>query len=216
MTPRRHSRAGFSLIELVVVLVVLGIVLGALVVATTTMQRQLGEQRRRADAAEALLGAETFLSNLLQGAEANPFRVNAAGGFRYLDPQPTGATSIANYSWFTGESALAFDGIRVFSDFNPGDGQWDDPFEDVLVLVQNGALQVTWLTTAGGTSRTDVIASPITGLRISYYSVLRQPINDATSLSVARQVRFRLTTSVRIGGRDVTLTRDRWVYLRNR
>lgn len=208
---RRPGRRGFSLIELLVVIVVLGIVLGALFVATSSMQQQLAAQRRRAEATDALLAAENFLATVVQGASANPYKW---GGMPDIDPD---AASQIDYKWFPDSVAVkAASRIRLYSDFNPADSLPDDPFEDVEVWVADRTLWVRWETEASQTTPSDfAVATPVDSIFFSYYSTTGDPVTNLSLLPSSRQVRFRLVTLIRESGVTVPLRRDRWVLIRN-
>lgn len=210
--PRRPHRPGFSLVELLIVLVLLGVVIGALVSVSVTMQRQLRSQVSRSEATDALLDAEAFLANLLQGAQANPYQLAALS---LLDPAPPGTTQNASFPWAPDTVALAFDRVEIVSDFNPANALQTDPFEDALIWVASDTLWVQWRTTAGGAMVNTPVATPIRSFWISYYSVTGSPVTSASDVPIAKQVRFRLEAPARDAQGTQLLRRDRWVYIRN-
>lgn len=185
--------------------------MGALFVATSSMQKQLGAQRRRAEASDALLAAENFLATVIQGAAANPYKW---GGMPDIDPN---AASQFDYIWFPDSASVkAANRLRLYSDFNPADSLPDDPYEDVEVWVADRTLWVNWETEVGQTTPSPfAVASPIDSLFFSYYSTTGIPVTDLSVLPSSRQVRLRLVTLIQESGRSVPLRRDRWVLIRN-
>lgn len=191
---------------------VLSIVLGALMVATTSMQRELGAQRRRSEATNALLAAENFLVGVLQGSGANPYRVTLPN----VDPATATATA---YTWFAGEAAVpAATQVRAYSDFSEPDRLVTGPFEDIRIWVDEPtrSLNAEWRTAAGQTSlSTTAVTSPIDSLRLSYYATTGEAVTNLDLLPSSLMVRVRVVTVVREAGRAIPIRRDRWILIRN-
>jgi len=189
----RQVRGGFTLIELMISLTVLGIVMGALTTSMINMQRGYTRQRETAQSEDALRSSEMIISSILRYAAANPRNMTGAGAPR-IDPL-----------------APPFDTLRILADFNPADGDVSDPLEDVQVWALNDTLFVRW---QAGMAAAPV-AFPVSTLLFQYDS---SGIILATNLDVARaarRVRIRLEAT-RHSQTNVLARRDSWVYLRNR
>ena len=189
----RHS-AGFSLLELIVSLTILGIVMGALLSAVVSTQRGYVRQRARVRAQESLRAAQMTLITILRSAGADP----AFSGFAQLDPDPDGNGK--------------FDDLRVVTDFNPPDGDVGDLLEDVHVWVASDTLWVRWQ--ASGSNQP--LAFPVSKLEFEYFA------NDGTKYTSAAQVvgatRARFTLEAPRDPRTGSVERIEswWVHLRNR
>jgi prepilin-type N-terminal cleavage/methylation domain-containing protein len=190
---RTQSRAGFTLIELMISLTMLAIVLGGLTTSMVTMQRGYTRQRETARSEDALRNAELVLSSVFRYAGANPTDMTGAGAPR-IDPY-----------------APPFDTVRVVANFNPADPDVLDPLEDVLVYALNDTLFVRWQ--AGGAVAP--VAWPVRSLAFQYDS---SGTILATSVDAARAAkRVRITLQAPKHSRTTQLaTRTSWVYLRNR
>src|SRR5687768_6487558 len=125
----RSTRNGFTLAELMVALTLFGVVMTAIMGVVLNMQRSFVRQRENARAEDAMRLGETTLTTVLRAAAANPRGMTGASAPR-LDPDPL-AHGI-------------FDNIRVVSDFNPPDGDVNDPLEDVLVYQLSDTLFIRW------------------------------------------------------------------------
>ena len=189
----RQGRAGFTLIELMISLTILGIVMGALTTSMVSMQRGYTRQRETARSEDALRSAEMIISSILRYAGANPRNMTGAGAPR-IDPL-----------------APPFDTLRVVADFNPADADVSDPLEDVQVWALNDTLFVRW---QAGMAAAPV-AFPVSTLLFQFDSsgtILATNVNVARA---AKRVRIRLEAA-RHSQTDVLARRDSWVYLRNR
>ena len=186
--------AGFSLVELMVSLTILGFIMGALMGIVLSMQRGYVNQRERVRAQESLRAAQMTLITILRSAGADP----VLSGFAQLDPDPDGNGT--------------FDDLRVVTDFNPPDGDVTDLLEDVSVWLANDTLWVRWQ--ASGSNQP--LAFPVTTLQFEYFA------NDGTEYSTAAQVvgatRARFIIEAPRDPRTGTVERIEswWVHLRNR
>ena len=193
MTRIPNDRAGFSLIELVTSLVLLGLVLGAVLTTVTQVQRGYVDQRERIRAREALRTTQMTLTTILRSAGADPLN----SGNALLDADPDGDTY--------------FNDIRVVTDFNL-DGDVSDPFEDFQMWVSSDTLWVRWQTAA----TPQVLATPVRSLEFEYYA------NDGTQFTTAAQTvgatRARFIVEAPADPRSGGLERAEswWVNLRNR
>ena len=189
---RRSWGPGFTLIEMLVALTVMSALLTAVTSTMLSLQRGFVAQRENAQAEQSLRAAQLTVAAVLRSAGANP----GGGATGLLDPDPEGHGR--------------FDNIRVVSDFNPVDGDTNDPLEDVLVLVQSDTLLVRW--TAAGSP--EPMAYPVRDILFEYYAT------DGTALTVPSQVlgatRVRFIVEAPRVGMSERTTESWWIYLRNR
>jgi prepilin-type N-terminal cleavage/methylation domain-containing protein len=193
---KRQTRAGFTLVELMISLTLLGIIMGSVVGTVLSMQRGYVRQREVARSEDALRVAEQTIAAILRTAGANAMNMTGAGAPR-VDPNPLGSA--------------AFDNLRVVADYNPADGDVADPLEDMQVWVASDTLFVSWQ--AGQAAAP--VAFPVRSLMFQYDSsgtVL------ATAVAVTRAAtRARVTlTAPKHSRTNLLTTRTTWVYLRNR
>jgi len=188
----RTNRGGFTLVELVVSMLLLSLIVGAFCGAVFTAQSTYTAQRAILRAQQGLRSAELTIATVLRAGGADPHRTDST----LIDPDPLGHGT--------------FDNLRVVGDFNPPDGDVEDPLEDVLVRTGGDTLYVRWQ--ADGPEHP--VATPVRELAFEYYaedgSVLTQP----SDIPGARSVRLRLSAP-RGPRSDVTEARETWIYLRN-
>lgn len=195
---RRQGRSGFTLVELMISLTMLGIIMGGVVSTVLSMQRGYVRQREVARTEDALRVAERTISMILRGATSNPLNMLVTNPDRpRLLPDPQGNN--------------AFDNLRVVSDFNPADGDTADPLEDIEVWTDSDTLFVRWQT--GGANA--AVAFPVRSLLFQYDS-------NGTALTTATNV-TRAANRVRVAieaprhsQTNVIARRVMWVYVRNR
>lgn len=190
--PRNRS-AGFTLVEMMVAIVILGVVLAAVLGIVLSAQGEYVRQRDINRGQDALRTAETAITTALRSAKADPYET----GGTLLDPDPRGDGG--------------FDDVRVVSDYNPADGDMDDPLEDVEFWLDSDTLMVRWQ--AGGSS--EPLAYPVEDLEFTWYDA-----NDAviaSTGSVGSQA-VKVMVELRIDRGPASAAPDRlesWVYLRN-
>lgn len=191
---RSSVRRGFTLIELMISMLLLSIVLGAVVSVVVTMQRSYLRQRQVAGSDDALRAAESTLLNVMRSAGANPYAIT--GPRLSADPLGHGV----------------FDNVRTVADFNPADGDTNDPLEDVTVSVANDTMYVRWQAGAA----TQPAAYGIRSLLFEYYASNGVALTTVSQAGLATRVKITLTAISHT--RPVTLTRREqlWLYLRNR
>jgi prepilin-type N-terminal cleavage/methylation domain-containing protein len=206
----RHRR-GFTLVEVMISLTMLGIIMGGVVSVMTRMQRGYIRQREVSRSEDALRVAELTITRILQMAGSNPTNIpNTDADFPRIVPY-----------------AAPFDSLRVVANFNPVDNDTADPLEDVLVFVRNDTLLVSW---QRGTAPAPV-AFPVRSLLFQYDSagtiLTTGPVTawwatDAALLTTAGVIQ-RATTRVRVtleaprhNSTNLLARRVMWVYLRNR
>lgn len=188
----RSPEGGFTLLEMMVAMGLLSVVLGSLVGIVVHMQRDYTRQRDVGQAQETLRSAEGSIVTILRSAMADPFET----GSSLLDPDPLGHGT--------------FDDLRVVSDFNPADGDFADPMEDVLFYLKADTLMARW---QAGTTAVPV-ARPVTALRFRYYASSGAEITDPGTVVDATRVRVTITADKgpRSGAPEVLQSE---VYLRN-
>ena len=116
----RSGEAGFSLIELMVVCVVLVIILGVIVSIITNTQSSYAASQQRTEAINDASAAMDTLSRLLRNAGNNTDLVPVAA-----DPNNDGV----------------FEDVQIRGDWNPADGALDDAYENIKFRVNNGVLE---------------------------------------------------------------------------
>jgi prepilin-type N-terminal cleavage/methylation domain-containing protein len=194
---RREPRAGFTLIELMISLTMLGIVLGGLTTVMVGMQRGYTRQRETARSEDALRNAELTISSLLRYAGANSRNIApTSASFPRINPfEPP------------------FDSLRVLADMNHPTPDADvlDPLEDVLVFARNDTLYIRWQAGAAEAP----VAWPVRTLLFQFDSsgtILATNIN-----AVRAAKRVRVTLEAPKHSRTTELARrESWIYLRNR
>lgn len=125
----RHSAAaltserGFTMVELLVSSAVMVIVLGVSTTVLTQSSRMFTQQRTAMDGRNSAGASVDMLARLLrQSSCISDTDVYCQSIFP--DPDGNGV----------------FDSVRVRGDWNPRDGAFDDPYEDVLFVVANNTL----------------------------------------------------------------------------
>lgn len=187
-----RASAGFTLVEMVVSIALLSIVVGSLVSVVLSSQRSYDRQANVNRSQENLRAAESSIVTILRAAKADPYETGSA----LLDPDPL------NHG--------KFDNVRVVSDFNPADGDFSDPMEDVLFYLMGDTLKVRW---QAGTEALS-LAWPITLLDFDYFDTAGTAITDPAAVGTA--TRARVTIVADKGPRTDALDRlQSWVYMRN-
>jgi prepilin-type N-terminal cleavage/methylation domain-containing protein len=189
---RARARAGFTIVELLASLAVLGVVLGATMNAVVRAQRSYAQQRDLAIGQNSMRSAELVVTRVLRSARNDPLRVGASG----IDPDPRGAGR--------------FDNIRVASDFNPGDGDINDPLEDIELYVERDTLFVRWQAATAA----QALATPVRSMRFEYFATDGAALTTADQIRGATLVRFTLTVP-RHSPYRVLEERQSWIFIRN-
>ena len=192
--PSVRSRAGFTLIEVLISFTILTVVIGSVMGVVASIQRNFTQQRERTRAHESLRAAQLIVATVLRSAGANPQEI----GLTLLDPDPL--------------SHGTFDNLRVVSDFNPADGDVNDMLEDVLVEVDADTLFVRWQV---GAAR-QAVAFPINEILFEYYATDGTLLTTAAQIVGATRARFTVEapSDPRTGATESLETW--WIYLRNR
>jgi prepilin-type N-terminal cleavage/methylation domain-containing protein len=192
----RAPRAGFTIVEVVVAVLLLAIVMVALFGTIMQVQRDYARQRDTIRAVETLRYVEGVITGLLRTAENNPRTMDST--LLRLDVNPL--------------NRPAFDNIRVRADFNPADGDSNDPLEDVLLSAANDTLYVRWRAGAA----LEPLAYPVREMRFEYFSAGGVPLTTRAMADSAKRVRFRLAAPAGGALAPTTYRKDVWVFLRNR
>ena len=122
MTQPEKNIRGYTLVELMIVMIFTTVILGVLGGSIIAVQDQYLSQRRLMDAQnDARVALDTML-RLIRMAGNNPEDIT----FVAIDPDPDGNTQL--------------DSIRLRGDWNPGDGDVTDPYEDMIITVSGGTL----------------------------------------------------------------------------
>lgn len=196
------SRRAFTLVEMLIVLTILGLVLGAVGRLMVTTQEAYVLQREASASLGPLRRAESTLAGLLRGAGANPAKIAVVASGRLL-PGIFAITTPAA-------------GLRLVSDFNPPDGSLDSEFEDVQTWVANDTLWVSWRNQAGTAATAQPVAAPVTSVTYAFLDTLGQTVTPTTTTSVAAaRVRISITVPQSVGTTTTSIRRDAWVVLRN-
>ena len=192
-----RKRLGFTLIEVMISLTMLGVIMGAVVSTMTSMQRGYIRQREVARTEDALRVAELTITRILQAGASNPLNI----------PVPAAVTAGPRID----PLVAPFDTVRVYADYNPVDGDMADLLEDVQVWALNDTLFVRWQAGAAAAP----LAFPVRSLLFQYDSAGTVLTNPTIIRRAATRVQVTLTAP-RHSRTTVLARRDTWVYLRNR
>lgn len=180
----RERTAGFTLIELLCVTVILLITMGLTAAMLTSTQRAYGAQRDRVETTLQARAAADMITRLVRMSGNDPFSLNYAPAI-FADPD-------GNAAW---------DSIRVRADWNPADGDLDDPYEDITFTVVNGQLLKQEPSDGGGPVLfADNIQSVAFAYRDTNNNAIANPVTNAGAIAfVTLTVNTRNTQSVQDG-----------------
>lgn len=202
-----RRRPGFSLLELLVVITIFTLVLGAagrLMVAT---QRAFVTNREASAVLVPLRQAEHILTELLQASGANPSAILSVTAPRVLP----GIYRVAQAR--TGQTGY----LRIVSDLSlPLGTSLNEEFEDVQTWVERDTLWVSWSNNGGGTPQAaQAVATPITNVQYIFQTPANTAIDSTVGkVSGAGRVLIRIT-SRRPDQPTTPIVREAWVLLRN-
>lgn len=111
-------RAGFSTIGMIVAFILLGLLMAPMLGTILSAQHGFVESRDRARAAGSVRYAHLALTRFMRLAGSSPLGLPLPG----IDPDPDGNG--------------VFDDVRLRSDYNPPDGDIDDPGEDLTFFLR--------------------------------------------------------------------------------
>lgn len=162
---------GFSLVELLIVSTVMLIVLGMISGIAHSVQRSYSQQRPRMEAVNnATAGLDTII-RIARMAGANP-------------------RDIANFP-STALPAIVpqANGIRIRADWNPADGDLNDPYEDVEFTASNGTL-LKKEATLSPSPDTEPVAflENIESLNFTYLDVDNNVTNTGNAVAIVKVV----------------------------
>lgn len=158
MTGRRRAEAGFSLVEMLTVTAVVAIVMLLAGELITRMQRGYETQREQLEAIDNARAALDTMVRLVRMAGNNPRQL---GGVLAIVPDADGNGSP--------------DSLGVMADWNPADGDFDDPYESVLFFVQDAQLRKL---EAGDPAEGVEFAPDVEAMRLRYFDTGMNPIAD--------------------------------------
>ena len=150
---RLSSEAGFSLVELIIVMGIMILILGLLASVVAGMETNYRQQRPRTEAINSANTAMDMLVRLIRSAGNN---LDDSG----IIPGPVGADG-------------AYHTIRIQSDWNPVDGMTTGVLEDVTFSVANNALQIQ----EGANPSTDYVTG-VASVTFTYYDNTNNAIAD--------------------------------------
>jgi type II secretory pathway pseudopilin PulG len=166
---KNNHQAGFSLIELLFVSVILVFIIGVIGGIVTGVQRAFSQQRPRTEALNDATAALDMLSRLIRQAGNNP---NNVTGVVPINP----GTADANGVYRT---------IRIRADWRGAtmnslpDGDLTDPFEDVTFSVANNNL----MKQEPGDAQPVVFLENVGGLTFNYFDTNNATITDPAANS---------------------------------
>ncbi|UCC48438.1 MAG: hypothetical protein JSV41_13410 [Gemmatimonadota bacterium] len=159
---------------MIVALMLLGVLLAPLLGTVLSAQHGFVASRERTRAAGSVRYAHLSLTRFMRLAGSSPLGVPVDG----IDPDPDG----------NGD----FDDIRLRADYNPADGDTDDPGEDLVFYLRGDTMFVRPGT--GGTEEPYLIG--VDSLAFEYFDRDGDPITDADR-AAARALSTRVTIRAR-------------------
>ncbi len=154
-------RGGFSTAGAMVSLVLAGFVLAQLLGMVVASQRGLIDSNARTDAAGSARHAQLALTRLIRIAGSDPKNV----GVQTVDPDPL--------------TRGVFDNIRVWSDYNPPDGDVLDPGEDMTFWLQGDTMYVR----AGANGTAEPYLFGVDSLHFRYLNRSGVELTDTAQIS---------------------------------
>ncbi len=116
--------AGFSTLGMIVAITLLGLLLAPMLGTIVSAQRGFVSSRDRARAAGSVRYAHLALTRFMRLAGSSPVGLPLPG----IDPDPDGDG--------------VFNDVRLRSDYNPADGDVDDPGEDLVFFLRADTMYV--------------------------------------------------------------------------
>ena len=152
----RIGKAGFGTLAMIVALALLGFTLVPVLGTVVTAQRGFVKSREQARAAGSVRYAHLALTRLMRIAGSSPTGPEIQG----LDPDPL--------------ADGVFDDIRLRADYNPPDGDLDDPGEDLTFYLRGDTMFVR----AGTDGAEEPYLIGVDSLAFAYYEWNGAPITD--------------------------------------
>lgn len=181
-TPRTARQAGFTLVELLVVTVIVLITMGLTAGTMMSTQRVYGAQRERNETTHQARAATDMIARLARMAGNNPYKIAMMP--IHADPDGNGAP----------------DSIRIQADWNPPDGALDDPYENVTFTVAGTQMFKQEPTDPQPVLFADNIRSVMFSYRDTNNNALTNPVAQAAAIAfVTITVNTRSTQLVQDG-----------------
>lgn len=176
----KNKQAGFSLIELLIVSVILVMIIGIIAGIVTNTQRAFTQQRPRTEALNDATAALDMISRLIRQAGNNP---NNIAGLQAINP----GTADANGFYRT---------IRIRSDWRGTtmnslpDGDTTDAYEDIIFSVSNNKLMKQ---ESGDASPVEFLDN-VSSLQFNYFDTNNVAItNPVTNSALISRVNVSIT-----------------------
>lgn len=173
-------RAGFSTVSTLVSLTLLTLVLTPVLGTIVRGQQSFTASWDKARAGGNARYGHLVLTRLVRSAGSHPAGVSVQA----IDPDP--------------RADGVFDDIRVRSDFNPPDGDTDDPNEDLTFFVKGDTMFVQ-----SGAGDAEPYLIGVDSLAFEYYDILGAPITDRDRVG-RRAVAAKITIRARGESPNVT------------
>jgi prepilin-type N-terminal cleavage/methylation domain-containing protein len=191
---RKNNCSGFSLIELTIVTVILGVVLAIVTQILGSVQRSYTSQQQRIQAQENARVALDQMVRLIRMAGNDPSEIN----FQAIDPDPDANSS--------------FDSVRIRADWNPGDGVLDDRYEDVIFKTNGSKVYTREPSDAADVEFVDNVGS----MAFSYFDANNTAIaNPVASAGLIAYVQITIQTQA-AGATPMTLRSGAAIRIRER
>lgn len=184
---------GFSLVEMLITMTLLSVIMGAMFSVIVQTQQEYVRQQEALTAEEILRAVEQTLTVIVRSGAADP----RATGLTGFDPDPLNRGRMDN--------------IRVVSDFNPADGDLQDPLEDVILQRLGDTVFVQWQRN----TPVQPLAYPVTDMLFEYYAADNSRLTTRAQISSATKIRIILLARSRTRSNALD-RREAWVYMRNR
>lgn len=177
-----RGAAGFTLVELLVVTVVVLVTMGLAAAAMLSTQRAYGAQRERIETTHQAQAAIEMIARLVRMSGNNPFGLALVP----LDVDPDGNGTL--------------DSVRVRADWNPADGDLADPYEDITFTVAGNQLFKQEPADAGPVLFADNIQSLAFAYRDTNNNAIANPAASVGAIAfVTITVNTQATTLVQDG-----------------
>lgn len=193
-TNRLRARNGFTVLELIVSLVVLGAVVAASTATLLGVQRQYTSQRATTEGRETIRSLEMVLQRAFRTARVNPRNMAAANVAMVVNPLARAG------NW---------NNVDVRGDFNPIDATVNGDWEDVRVELTSDTVYVRYK--KGGVK--EPVAYPVSQLRFQFYDIAGTELTTTATAASARRV--KITMTVPVPKTSTILQRELWISLRN-
>lgn len=181
--PAASREAGFTLVELLCVTVIVLITMGMTTAMLMSTQNVYGAQRERAETTHQARAAADTIARLVRMSGNNPFGI----AMTPIAANPDGNTNL-------------FDSIRVQADWNPADGDVADPYEDMTFTVAGNQLFKTEPTDAGPVLFADNVQSVVFAYRDTNNNAIANPVASAGAIAfVTVTINTRSTQMVQDG-----------------